>query len=305
MNCALIRNKELTKSILNNTVWRLHGNVVPRMNLAQQNISCLLTHFLVLMVEIPGKTTLLTPLQNITLQPQNMVNSFFPTMPQDELSEIKEALLAARGLHPGENPVFYRCPNGHPYIIGDCGRAATVGTCKACGREIGGEGHQLRPDNALDAGIDRTETGHVLGRAAKLGPISAPERKLNRATFSILRLLTHISMYIGANTNSGAVCQSIKSNIEQGDVGAYLLEHIDLDLTSIQKVLGKNKDDVLILIHVLLTQIMNRHTMAVIGENHPPNICRLLDKNSRSNWEEDFAKRYIEPVLQVHFLLFF
>jgi hypothetical protein len=51
--------------------------------------------------------------------------------------------------------------------------------------------------------IDRTETGHVLGRAAKLGPISAPERKLNRATFSILRLLTHISMYIGANTNSG------------------------------------------------------------------------------------------------------
>ena len=49
--------------------------------------------------------------------------------------------------------------------------------------------------------IDRTETGHVLGRAAKLGPISAPERKLNRTTFSILRLLTHISMYIGANTN--------------------------------------------------------------------------------------------------------
>ena len=39
---------------------------------------------------------------------------------------------------------------------------------------------------------DRTETGHVLGRAAKLGPISAPERKLNRATFSILRLLTHM-----------------------------------------------------------------------------------------------------------------
>ena len=48
---------------------------------------------------------------------------------------------------------------------------------------------------------DRTETGHILGRAAKLGPISAPERKLNRTTFSILRLLTHISMYIGANTN--------------------------------------------------------------------------------------------------------
>ena len=43
------------------------------MDLAQQNIFCLLTHFRVLMVEIPGKTTLLTPLQNIALQPQTMV----------------------------------------------------------------------------------------------------------------------------------------------------------------------------------------------------------------------------------------
>lgn len=33
-------------------------------------------------------------------------NSFFPTMPQDEVSEIKEALLAARQ-QTGENPVFY------------------------------------------------------------------------------------------------------------------------------------------------------------------------------------------------------
>ena len=64
-----------------------------------------------------------------------------------------------------------------------------------------------------------------------------------------------------------AVCQSIKPNIEQGAVGAYLLEHIDLDLTSIQNVLGKNKDDVLILIHFLLAQIMNRHSMAVIGKH--------------------------------------
>ena len=75
-----------------------------------------------------------------------------------------------------------------------------------------------------------------------------------------------------------AVCQSIKPNIEQGAVGAYLLEHIDLDLTSIQKVLGKNKDDVLILIHFLLAQIMNRHTMAVIGKHQ---IIRYTNKQNR------------------------
>ena len=56
--------------------------------------------------------------------------------------------------------------------------------------------------------VDRTETGHVLGRATKLGPITAPERKLNRASFSILRLLTHLSMYVGANINA-QVCPII------------------------------------------------------------------------------------------------
>ena len=40
-----------------------------------------------------------------------------------------------------------------------------------------------------------------MGRAAKLGPVVAPERKLDRASFAILRLLTHISMYLGADVN--------------------------------------------------------------------------------------------------------
>lgn len=32
---------------------------------------------------------------------------YYPTMPQDELLEIKEALLAARKHNGNENPVFY------------------------------------------------------------------------------------------------------------------------------------------------------------------------------------------------------
>ncbi|CAG2212879.1 RNF213 [Mytilus edulis] len=226
--------------------------------------------------------------------------SFFPTMPQDEVSEIKEALLAARQQTPGENPVFYRCPNGHPYVIGNCSvEAATVGICKACGREIGGEGYKLRAGNEVDTGLDRTETGHILGRATKMGPVSAPERKLNRASFSVLRLLTHISMYVGANVNLQAVCQSIKPNIEQADVGRYLIEHIDLDLTSVQNVLGKNKDEILVLLHYLLGRIMNEHTIAIIGENQTPNVCGLLDKASRSKWEEDFAKDTLNLLFRV------
>ncbi|OPL33047.1 hypothetical protein AM593_02814, partial [Mytilus galloprovincialis] len=201
MNHALIIHKEVPQRILQNAIWRLPGNIVARMPLAEQNISCLLTHYFVLMTEIPGKHTLLTPLVNIARKPQKMVSSYLPTMPQDELLEIKEAVLAARRGNVNENPVFYRCPNGHPYIIGNCGNPAYVGVCKECGREIGGQGYNLRPGNELDAGVDRTEKGHVLGPAARLGPLRAPERKLNRASCAVLRLLTHMSMYIGANVN--------------------------------------------------------------------------------------------------------
>ncbi|XP_071137099.1 E3 ubiquitin-protein ligase rnf213-alpha-like [Mytilus edulis] len=298
MNHDLIRHKEFPQRILQNAIWRLPGNIVPRMPLAEQNISCLLAHCFVLITEIPGKHTLLTPLINIARKPQKMVSSYLPTMPQDELLEIKEAVLAARRGNVNENPVFYRCPNGHPYIIGNCGNPAYVGVCKECGREIGGQGYNLRPGNELDAGVDRTEKGHVLGPAARLGPLRAPERKLNRASCAVLRLLTHMSMYIGANVNEQAACQTIKPTIQQGDVPMFILEHIDLDLTSIQNILGKNRDEILALIHFLLAQIMNSHTLAVIGEDYPAKVRGLKDKDSRTQWEDDFAKRYIMPILQ-------
>ncbi|XP_052062680.1 E3 ubiquitin-protein ligase rnf213-alpha-like isoform X2 [Mytilus californianus] len=295
---GLVKDKDFAQRLLNNEVWKLKGNIIKGMELAQQNVLCLLTHYMILMSEIPGKTTLLTPLQKIALDPTSMVNSFFPTMPQDEIQEIKEALLAARDKTPNENPVFYRCPTGHPYVIGDCGRPYELGLCKECGLKIGGERHVLRPDNVQDSGADRTETGHILGRATHLDLITAPERQLNRASFAILRLLTHISMYIGANKDIQAVGQSIKPNIEETEVGRYILEHIDLDMTSIQNILGKNKDDILLLIHHLLARMMEEHTMAVIEEDYPADMCGLLNKKSRSKWEEEFAKKYISPVLQ-------
>ncbi|CAG2252469.1 RNF213 [Mytilus edulis] len=247
-NCQLVTDKSFAQRLLNNEVWKLKGNITKGMELAQQNVFCLLTHFKILMSEIPGKTTLLTPLQKIALDPISMVNSFFPTMPQDEIQEIKEALLAAR------DKLLMK-------ILGD-----------------------------------RTETGHILGRATHLGLITAPERQLNRASFAILRLLTHISMYIEQiQIYSWSVN---KTQYRRGWIGRYILEHIDLDMTSIQNILGKNKDDILLLIHHLLAKIMEEHTMAVIGEEYPADMCGLVNKKSRSKWEEEFAKKYISPVLQ-------
>lgn len=43
--------------------------------------------------------------------------------------------------------IVYRCPNGHPYVIGDCGGATQAASCPECGARIGGTGHQLTSGN--------------------------------------------------------------------------------------------------------------------------------------------------------------
>ncbi|CAG2239384.1 RNF213 [Mytilus edulis] len=202
--------------------------------------------------------------------------SYFPTMPQDDLDLIKEALLASRPDDGSENPVFHRCPNGHLYVIGDCGRPTVVARCKAqnCGLEIGGQSHVLKAGNIKDHGVDTTDTGHILGRAKYRNLAPFPERSLKPVNCAIMKLLLHMAMYIGANNNA------------------------QKDLRSISTVLGKSVENVLILIHYLLAEIMNSRTQARIGERAEDDICLLKDKRSRETWEDNFNKRYIVPVLE-------
>eukprot|EP00899_Mesostigma_viride_P019108 jgi/Mesvir1/27199/Mv07045-RA.2 len=49
---------------------------------------------------------------------------------------------------------WYRCPNGHPYAIGDCGGAMVEARCPVCGAGIGGQQHRLRDDNQNALDID-------------------------------------------------------------------------------------------------------------------------------------------------------
>ncbi|CAC5422253.1 RNF213 [Mytilus coruscus] len=299
MNSKAVKDKDLIQDILTNTIWRHDRvrNISLEMDLSQQGLSCLLAHCLILFKKIPGQQTWLTPLTNFANHPELMVECYFPTMPQDDLDEVKEAVLAARE-ESLENPVFYRCPNGHLYIIGDCGRPTYADKCRECGQEIGGESYELKEGNIKDAGFDTTHTGHILGRARNLHAIPYPERKLNRANCAILKFILHIAMYIGAKNNVQAVCRSIKPDIEGEDVPAYITAHMLEDLRSISNVLGKSKEDVVLLIHFLLSEIMNNQTAARVGERVEDDICLLRNKRSRAIWEEKFNKRYIVPVLE-------
>ncbi len=60
--------------------------------------------------------------------------------------EVREVISAIGFLDAGWTGQghWYTCPNGHPYVIADCGGATMESTCPECGAVIGGEGHRLR-----------------------------------------------------------------------------------------------------------------------------------------------------------------
>jgi hypothetical protein len=49
---------------------------------------------------------------------------------------------------------LYQCPNGHMYMIGECGRAMQRSRCPECGSTVGGASHQLESSNSrADTGL--------------------------------------------------------------------------------------------------------------------------------------------------------
>ena len=55
-------------------------------------------------------------------------------------AEYKKMIVDAIGLTSGH---WYECPNGHPYVIGECGGAMEQSVCPECKSLIGGANYLL------------------------------------------------------------------------------------------------------------------------------------------------------------------
>ncbi len=52
---------------------------------------------------------------------------------------------------------WFKCPNGHIYVIGNCGGAMQRRKCPDCDALIGGENHTLERNNELASEMDGAE----------------------------------------------------------------------------------------------------------------------------------------------------
>nr|CAD7447310.1 unnamed protein product [Timema bartmani] len=63
----------------------------------------------------------------------------------------RKQIVKAMGLKQGH---WFKCPNGHIYVITECGGAMEVGKCNECGAAIGGTQHRLLDTNHLAQEMD-------------------------------------------------------------------------------------------------------------------------------------------------------
>ncbi|KAG8782712.1 hypothetical protein FRC16_002558, partial [Serendipita sp. 398] len=71
------------------------------------------------------------------------------------VEEKRQILQAFNFSHRGH---WYICPNGHTFVIGECGGAMEVGRCNECGAEIGGGRHRLLDSNARAGDFEEIAT---------------------------------------------------------------------------------------------------------------------------------------------------
>ncbi|CAK6972178.1 E3 ubiquitin-protein ligase rnf213-alpha-like isoform X5 [Scomber scombrus] len=229
---------------------------------------------------------LLTPLQQLGLSPENMQRAYLPTMPDDMLAIAQAVIQQDYG-----QLTWYVCPNNHPCFVDECGLPMQKGRCLECGHEVGGEHHAPVPNfRPIQLHHDRTRPGHILGDPERRdNPDTLDTKNMSLTPFTLVRLVTHLAMLLGASEKSQVVQQIIQPPVE--DVCSFLTLHIIKDLDQLSQALGRGADDTVTTVNLVL-----RSLLKPVQTNHSD--PHLTTKASRNTWETTVAAEIMTPQLK-------
>ncbi|OXB81060.1 UNVERIFIED_CONTAM: hypothetical protein H355_004990 [Colinus virginianus] len=235
-----------------------------------------------------GQNPILQPLKNLAFMPHTMEHSFLPTMPEDVMVQAR-AWEGLKGLR------MYTCPNGHPCTVGECGKPMEVSRCIECGLAVGGHNHNSLPGfHEFRSNEDRTQTGHVLGDAQHRKGLGVSDRSMSPAVFVLIRLLTHLTMLLGATRDPQSLRNIIKPPVRNSVL--FLQQHIQEDLAQLTKIFGRSVDETINVLHLVLGSLLkdpHQHPM-----QWPVQFDGVLStKEKRNKWEEVVANTVIIPEL--------
>uniref|UniRef100_A0A8C5INE1 RING-type E3 ubiquitin transferase n=1 Tax=Junco hyemalis TaxID=40217 RepID=A0A8C5INE1_JUNHY len=236
-----------------------------------------------------GHSPVLQPLRNLAFQPHSMQHSFLPTMPEDMMAQAR-TWKDMHGLH------WYECPNGHFSTVGECGLPMETSRCPDCQVPIGGTDHKpVQGFHQSRIREDRTQPGHILGDVKHRRTLGMSDRGVSPVVFVLLRLLTHLSMLLGASRDPQSLGRMIKPAVE--DVVSFLQQHVQEDLAQLTRILGKSVDDTINIVHLVLSSLLQA------PQQQPGQWLVQFDeflstKGKRNKWEEIVADTIIVPELE-------
>lgn len=68
--------------------------------------------------------------------------------------EDRKTIVEAFGQESGR---WFKCPNGHVYVVTECGGATEESICNECGARVGGTNHYVGDGNNLATEMDGAE----------------------------------------------------------------------------------------------------------------------------------------------------
>ncbi|CAI5685000.1 unnamed protein product [Oreochromis niloticus] len=258
--------------------------VQPGSAIMENTITELIIHLAAVL--LTGNHHLLMPLKHLGLSPENMQRAFIPTMPDDMLA-VAQAAMNYQG-----QLTWYVCPNNHPCCVDMCGMPIERGRCLECGEEVGGEHYTVVPGfTKVQLHEDQTRPGHILGDPERRNnPDALDTKHMSLTPFTLVRLVTHLAMMLGASEKPEVVQQIIQPPVK--DVSLFLRLHIIKDLEQLSQALGKGADDNITSVHLVLKSLQElpRASSTTIDPY-------LTSKESRNTWETTVATDIMTPKL--------
>ncbi|XP_057717215.1 E3 ubiquitin-protein ligase rnf213-alpha-like isoform X2 [Corythoichthys intestinalis] len=226
-----------------------------------------------------------TPLRCLATEPDTMQATYLPTMPQDKLAEAQQALGSLERLQ------WYKCPNGHPCSVGECGLPTETTRCPDCNAPIGGNDHKAVKDfKTMEKPADRTQTGYILGDPDRRDNADMLDTKhLSPVHFTLIRMLTHLAMLIGVSDHPQNIASIISPPVSEP--GPFLLAHLKKDKEHLRRYLGKGTDDVVGSVHLLIRALLK-------AQRPQSSESWTLSTNAERNEWETQMSLFIEPELR-------
>ncbi|CAJ1060881.1 E3 ubiquitin-protein ligase rnf213-alpha-like isoform X2 [Xyrichtys novacula] len=239
-------------------------------------------------VLLTGNQPLVMPLKQLGLSPENMQRAFIPTMPDDMLAVAQTVIQQNYG-----RLSWYVCPNNHPCFVDECGLPMQRGECPDCGLEVGGENHKALPGfRCIQVQQDQTRRGHILGDPERRNnPDALDTKNMSLAAFTLVRLVTHLAMLLGASEKPQHFQNIIQPPVE--DSCQFLRLHTLKDLEQLSQTLGGGADDTAATVHLVLRSLQELEPAGYSGTDP-----YLTNKASRNHWETTVAEEIMTPKLR-------